>query len=85
MTFPFSVFFDLVRKNRHISNPKLLAEVQSRCLLAPFVKLKHPLKNMRVHILAKHDNSVLTCEKCEKKCIGGTKLKIHNEPHREVT
>ena len=32
-----------------------------------------------MHIQAKHDDRVLTCEKCEKKCIGGIKLKTHKE------
>ena len=30
-------------------------------------------KHLKVHIKAKHDDRVLTCEKCEKKCIGETK------------
>ena len=42
-------------------------------------------KHLKVHIKAKHDDRVLTCEKCEKKCIGGTKLRTHMESHREVT
>ena len=42
-------------------------------------------KHLKVHIKAKHDDRVLTCEKCEKKCIGGTKLRTHMEYHREVT
>ena len=36
-------------------------------------------KHLRMHIQAKHDDRVLTCEKCEKKCIGGIKLKTHKE------
>ena len=42
-------------------------------------------KHLRVHIESKHDDRVLTCEKCEKTCIGGRKLKTHMESHREVT
>ena len=42
-------------------------------------------KHLRMHIQAKHDDRVLTCEKCEKKCIGGIKLKTHMQSHKEVT
>ena len=41
--------------------------------------------HLRVHIENKHDDRVLPCDKCEKTCIGGRKLKTHMESHREVT
>ena len=42
-------------------------------------------KHLRMHIQSKHDDRVLTCEKCEKKCIGGIKLNTHMQSHKEVT
>ena len=41
--------------------------------------------HLRVHIENKHDDRVLTYDKCEKTCIGGRKLKTHMESHKEVT
>ena len=31
-----------------------------------------------------HDDSVITCEKCNKSCKGGRKFKTHMNSHREV-
>ena len=42
-------------------------------------------KHLRMHIETKHDDRVLTCEKCENTCKGGRKLKTHMESHREIT
>ena len=32
-----------------------------------------------------HDDSVITCEKCNKSCKGGRKFKTHMNSHREVS
>ena len=42
-------------------------------------------KHLRMHIETKHDDRVLTCEKCENTCKGGRRLKTHMESHREIT
>ena len=34
-------------------------------------------KHLRMHIETKHDDRVLTCEKCENTCKGGRRLKTH--------
>ena len=42
-------------------------------------------KHLRLHIQAKHDDRVLTCEKCEVTCKGGMKLRTHMDSHRKIT
>ena len=49
------------------------------------IELFWTAKHLRMHIQSKHDDRVLTCEKCEKKCIGGIKLNTHMQSHKEVT
>ena len=42
-------------------------------------------KHLRMHILTKHDDRMLTCDKCGATRKGAMKLKTHMDSHREFT
>ena len=52
------------------------------CVICSFEALSE--KHLRMHMQNEHDDSVITCEKCNKSCKGGRKFKTHMNSHREV-
>ena len=52
------------------------------CVIFSFEALSE--KHLRMHMQNEHDDSVITCEKCNKSCKGGRKFKTHMNSHREV-
>ena len=51
------------------------------CVVCSFEALSE--KHLKLHMQNEHDDSVITCEKCNKSCKGGRKFKTHMNYHRE--
>ena len=85
--YSHTIFF-LVRKYHHIWHTKHLCQQNKSavamlpCVICSFEALSE--KHLRMHMQNEHDDSVITCEKCNKSCKGGRKFKTHMNSHREV-